>query len=62
MQDKVEHNATSAETDADHEPPRQLNLRQIEVFRAIMIAGSVSAAGRMLHVSQPAISRVLSLT
>lgn len=58
----MEHNATSAETDADHEPPRQLNLRQIEVFRAIMIAGSVSAAGRMLHVSQPAISRVLSLT
>lgn len=44
------------------EPRSPLNLRQIEVFRAIMVAGSVSAAGRMLHVSQPAISRVLSLT
>jgi DNA-binding transcriptional LysR family regulator len=27
-----------------------------------MLAGSVSAAGRMLHVSQPAISRMLALT
>jgi DNA-binding transcriptional LysR family regulator len=44
------------------EPRRALNLRQIEVFRAIMLAGSVSAAGRMLHVSQPAISRMLALT
>jgi DNA-binding transcriptional LysR family regulator len=43
-------------------PRQQLNLRQIEVFWAIMVAGSVSAAGRMLHVSQPAISRVLALT
>ncbi|MGY2489988.1 LysR substrate-binding domain-containing protein [Cupriavidus sp. CP313] len=41
---------------------RPLNLRQIEVFRAIMLAGSVSGAGRMLHVSQPAVSRVLALT
>jgi len=41
---------------------RPLNLRQIEVFRAIMMAGSISAAGRMLHVSQPAVSRVLALT
>ncbi|WP_420042771.1 LysR family transcriptional regulator [Bordetella genomosp. 8] len=40
-------------------PP--LNLRQIEVFRAIMLSGSISGAGRMLHVSQPAISRVLAL-
>lgn len=43
-------------------PRRGLNLRQIEVFRAIMLAGSVSGAGRMLHVSQPAISRMLALT
>src|SRR5690606_5917459 len=41
-------------------PP--LSLRQIEVFRAIMMAGSISGAGRMLHVSQPAVSRVLALT
>ncbi|MDB5943160.1 MAG: transcriptional regulator, LysR family-like protein [Ramlibacter sp.] len=43
-------------------PRRSLNLRQIEVFRAVMLAGSVSGAGRMLHVSQPAVSRMLSLT
>ncbi|KAI3607297.1 Transcriptional regulator, LysR family [Cupriavidus necator H850] len=41
---------------------RPLNLRQIEVFQAIMLAGSVSGAGRMLLVSQPAVSRVLALT
>ncbi|WP_144639526.1 LysR family transcriptional regulator [Bordetella genomosp. 13] len=41
---------------------RPLNLRQLEVFRAIMMAGSISAAGRALHVSQPALSRVLALT
>jgi DNA-binding transcriptional LysR family regulator len=37
-----------------------MNLRQIEVFRAIMITGSVSDAARLLHVSVPAVSRVLS--
>lgn len=36
-----------------------MRLRQIEVFRATMIAGSVSEAARMLHVSQPVVSRVL---
>ena len=46
--------------DARAAPP--LSLRQIEVFRAIMMAGSISGAGRMLHVSQPAVSRVLALT
>ncbi len=40
--------------------PGGLNLRQIEVFHAIMITGSLSAAGRLLHVTQPAISRVLT--
>ena len=40
--------------------PGPLNLRQIEVFHAIMITGSLSAAGRLLHVSQPAISRTLA--
>jgi DNA-binding transcriptional LysR family regulator len=36
-----------------------MNLRQIEVFRAVMLGGSVTAAARMLHVSQPGISRML---
>lgn len=39
-----------------------LNLRQIEVFRAVMTAGSISAAARVLCVSQPAVSRLLSYT
>lgn len=37
-----------------------LNLRQIEVFRAIMITGSISKAADLLNVSQPAISRLLA--
>jgi DNA-binding transcriptional LysR family regulator len=37
-----------------------VNLRQIEVFRAVMLSGSVSNAARVLHVSQPGISRMLS--
>jgi len=39
-----------------------MNLRQIEVFHAVMSTGSVSDAARLLHVSAPAISRVLSHT
>lgn len=37
-----------------------LNLRQIEVFRAVMITGSISGASQLLLVSQPAVSRMLS--
>lgn len=40
----------------------RLNLRQIEVFRAIMMTGSISGAARLLSVSQPAISRLLAYT
>jgi DNA-binding transcriptional LysR family regulator len=36
-----------------------MNLRQMEVFRAIMETGSVTAAARLLHVSQPAVTGVL---
>lgn len=39
-----------------------MNLRQLEVFYAIMTTGSVTAAARRLHVSQPAISNVLKHT
>jgi DNA-binding transcriptional LysR family regulator len=36
-----------------------MRLRQIEVFRAVMLTGTVSEAARLLHVSQPVVSRVL---
>lgn len=39
-----------------------MNLRQIEVFYAVMKSGSVSGAARLLHVSQPNITRVLAHT
>ena len=36
-----------------------LNFRQIEVFRAIMLTGTMSAAAEMLHASQPGLSRMI---
>lgn len=37
-----------------------MNLRAMEVFRAVMVAGSVKGAATLLHVSQPAVSKLLS--
>ena len=36
-----------------------MRLRHIEVFNAVMLTGSVSAAARMINVTQPAVSRTL---
>lgn len=36
-----------------------MNLRHIEVFHAVYVNGSVSAAARVLNVSQPSVSKVL---
>ncbi|EIM74221.1 LysR family transcriptional regulator [Nitratireductor aquibiodomus RA22] len=36
-----------------------MNLRHIEVFHAIRLAGSINAAAERLNVSQPALSRTL---
>lgn len=37
-----------------------MNIRQIEVFRAVMQSGSITGAANLLHVSQPGISRMLA--
>ena len=37
-----------------------MNLRHMEVFRAVMLTGSISGAAELLHVSQPAVSKALA--
>jgi len=37
-----------------------MNLRQMEVFRAVMFSGGVNSAAELLHVSPPAVSKVLA--
>lgn len=36
-----------------------MNLRHMEVFRAVMLTGGVVGAAEVLHVSQPAVSKLL---
>lgn len=36
-----------------------MRLRHIEVFNAVMLTGSVSAAARLINITQPAVSRTL---
>ncbi len=38
----------------------RINLRQIEAFRAAMEFGSATAASEVLHITQPAVSRLVS--
>lgn len=38
---------------------RRPNLRQIEAFRAVMVAGSTTAAAALMGVTQPAVSKLL---
>src|SRR5690606_16978053 len=44
---------------ARHCRAAMLTLRQIEVIRAVMVAGSVAGAARMLNVAQPGVSRTM---
>ncbi len=39
---------------------RQLNLRQIEAFKAVIEQGTVSRAAEVLFISQPAVSKMLT--
>ncbi|WP_071799495.1 LysR substrate-binding domain-containing protein [Natronohydrobacter thiooxidans] len=36
-----------------------LNHRQLQAFRAVIISGSMTGAGRILNISQPAVSRLI---
>ncbi|MGE0237297.1 MAG: LysR substrate-binding domain-containing protein [Parvibaculaceae bacterium] len=36
-----------------------MNIRQLEAFRAVMVAGSMVGAAEMLHISQPAVSQII---
>jgi DNA-binding transcriptional LysR family regulator len=38
-----------------------MNLRQMEVFRAVMVTGTVAGAADLLNVSQPSVSKSLAL-
>ncbi len=37
-----------------------MNLRQLEAFRATMRSGSITEAARMMNISQPSVSRLIS--
>src|SRR5476649_2047572 len=37
----------------------QLNPRQLEAFRKVMVTGSMTIAAEMLKISQPAVSRLI---
>ena len=37
-----------------------VNIRQLEIFRAVMISGSASRAAELLDITQPAISRAIA--
>ena len=39
---------------------RQINLRQVEAFKAVIESGSISRAALILNISQPAMSKLIA--
>ena len=39
---------------------RRLTLRQVEAFKAVIESGTISSAADLLHVSQPAMSKLIA--
>jgi len=37
-----------------------MNLRQLEAFRATIRCGSITEAAKMMHISQPSVSRLIA--
>jgi DNA-binding transcriptional LysR family regulator len=40
--------------------PRRLTLRQVEAFKAVIESGTISGAAQMVHISQPAMSKLIA--
>ena len=40
--------------------PRRLTLRQVEAFKAVIETGSISTAAELVHISQPAMSKLIA--
>jgi len=40
--------------------PRRLTLRQVEAFKAVIESGTISGAAQLVHVSQPAMSKLIA--
>lgn len=43
----------------DFNHPSSINPRQLAAFRAVIVSGSVTGAGKILHVTQPAVTRLI---
>ncbi|WP_430513025.1 LysR family transcriptional regulator [Pannonibacter phragmitetus] len=41
---------------------KELTLRQVEVIRAVMMAGTITGAAKLLNVSAPGVSRLIKYT
>jgi DNA-binding transcriptional LysR family regulator len=40
--------------------PRRLTLRQVEAFKAVIESGGISRAAQLVHISQPAMSKLIA--